>query len=67
MAKRSSHPAALYHRVRDALANERDGLTFAKLAQAAGITDGELSRVLPLLLSCNAIQLDRRTRRYVRL
>ena len=62
-----THPATLWHKVYNALKNERDGLTFSKLASAAGITSSQLTSVLPMLQSSNAIVVDRRTKRWVRL
>ncbi len=56
----------LWHRVYNALKDEKDGLPFAKLAAAAGITQSQLTSVMPLLRSSNAIVIDRRTRRWIR-
>ncbi len=49
-----------------ALEKERDGLTFSKLAVAAKMTPAQLTSVMPLLQSSNAIVVDRRTKRWVR-
>lgn len=64
MAK-APQPATVYHKVKAALEKERDGLTFAKLARAAGITQADLTRSMSLLQSCNLIVIDRRSRRWV--
>lgn len=61
------HPSTLWHRVYDALKGERDGLTFSKLAVAAKMTPQQLSSILPSLQSSNAIRVDRRTKRWVRI
>ena len=65
-AKGQYERSSLWHKVFKALENERDGLTFDRLALAAGITRQQLTSVMPLLQSSNAIVIDRQTKRWIR-
>lgn len=64
MAKPLS-PATVFYKVKDALTKERDGLPFNKLAAAAGVSEADLTRSLSFIRSCNLIDIDRSTRRWV--